>query len=361
MIRFKFVIWVIVTIAAILSASTQPRSFVHYVINLLLLMPFFALGHLFYSLKHLKVQLLSQQKTLLRNEIGNWQLIVTNSSSINTIRLIHLRESYILSPNTSFELNYPTPAQHVGYLYPNIDTKLKIVDLFGLFSKRIALPKASVAYVLPFTHSKHNTSFDGNLEEYKKQQISRPFSLEEEELDSIFPLDPSFPLRRIHWKLSARLQEWMVKRYYQTTNTILTIFLELDYFERLDYRDQYLDFIANLLTTTIKQEITTYLIAQNKKILIDNLEDSLLFLAKLEQESNHSLDRMLKEHINHRQLNLIVLSHANMSNYQTLLDYEKYFEQTQIIQFLKPTSTLEIPSVLAQIAIISLEYEDEAN
>lgn len=361
MIRFKFLVWLSVTLATILSASMAPRIFVHVVILFLLLIPLFAGFHLWFSYQNLNIHIQPRQRVLLRQQLGYWDLNVTNIAHFNTIRLIYGKDIYILHPQQTFSLPYHIDAKHVGHLYPKVDANIKLIDIFGLFSKQLLLPKPILSYVVPFHVSKHQSSLSQDFHKQHQQLHSNPYSFDEEELDSIHPLTINRPLRHIHWKLSARLQQWMVKKYYQTSDLKLMVFLELKHFQSLDHRDQYFDFVTQFMNYLSEQSISTSLVVNAKAYTIGSTQDLQLFLAQLTDVEPVDLKTSIQNYALDQSLNLIILSEYNPDNFEALLDYEKYFSHLQVIQFSSSSSTINIPPILQQLAIQVLEYDDATN
>lgn len=114
------------------------------------------------------------------------------------------------APGRSQTLELPFHAMHVGVSRPGIRA-VTVEDLFGLFSKRWT-PKAQLGelLVLPMTFKVDELNFapgDAGLGTMARatEDISSP--------SDVRTYQPGDPMKKIHWKLSVRKNELMVRKF----------------------------------------------------------------------------------------------------------------------------------------------------
>lgn len=134
--------------------------------------------------------------------------------------------------------------EHCGPMLLEIQ-EVQVYDIFRLFSKKIAVPGKEVLAVLPEYYTADITL----------QENMKDFLAESEEYDKNKPGDDPLEIfqvreyrsgdrmQSIHWKLSARTDDLMVKEYSLPTGTPVVLFLDMRYQsgENYGYLDEFIE------------------------------------------------------------------------------------------------------------------------
>ncbi len=359
MIRLRFVFWFFALIATYISASTSPRNFPHFIIIFLLLIPVAGFISLLLFSRYIHIKVFTEQLTITRDQSALWQMNITNQSKFNSMKLILNKELLLLAPLETHRLNYQQPVEHIGPVVFDFQLDLKLIDALDFFSKKIALPVFPTIDVIPFVSSARSTSISPLLEGETTTHRSPLAYLAQEELDTIHPLQPNQPLKWIHWKLSARLQTWMVRTFVEDSSTKVLLILDSEPISNLDQRDSYLDFVAYLMAELMERSSFAGLVANQEKQIIDSIDTGLLKLSRLPLEPKTTLENQLASFLDPSLLNLVVLSEPSIHSFEALLEYEIYFEQLQVIVFCEDATKIDLPLALQSLSILVLEYAYE--
>lgn len=139
------------------------------------------------------------------------------------------RVSFKLRAGEKRQLAIEIPGKHTGPLRPSLFS-LRLLDPLGFFSlKIISYGAREFEPVLVLPRSL--------LAEIEKEE-SRPYIEEGEtssqksdqdldEVDRLRPLQAGDPMRTIHWKVSARMQNWMVRQYERADENQIFILFDL--------------------------------------------------------------------------------------------------------------------------------------
>lgn len=359
MIRLRFIFWFLALIATYISASTAPRTFPHFIIIFLILISIAGVLSLYVFYRHIHIKVFTEQLTITRDQQALWEMSITNHSKFNSIKLILNKEALLLAPLETHRLTYQQPVEHVGPVVFDVQLDLRLVDALGFFNKKITLPVFPIIDVIPFVTSDRSTAISPLLEGETTTHRSPLAYLAQEELDTIHPLQPNQPLKWIHWKLSARLQTWMVRTFVEDSSTKVLLILDSQPIYNLDQRDIYLDFVAYLMAELIQRSSFAGLVANQEKQVVDSIETNLTKLSRLPLEPKTTLENQLASFLDPSLLNLVVLSEPSTQRFEALLEYEIYFEQLQVILFCEDATTVDLPLALQGLSIIVLEYAYE--
>lgn len=155
-----------------------------------------------------------------------------------------------------FEL--PCHAAHVGVLHPGVET-VTVTDLFGICSRKVAPRReGSGLLVLP-------VPFEVGPQVYAAGESgSESMARASEDITSpadIRPWQQGDPMRKVHWKLSARKQELMVRRYEAPVMPDALILLDCGEPARqagvetmLDVKDTLLETAASVMAENIRTD-----------------------------------------------------------------------------------------------------------
>ena len=165
--------------------------------------------------RKIKLEVIAVSKTIERKQVGLWQLVITNNSKVQPAYCQIKQEGektqdLFLNPNEQVTVDLHKLSQHTGLLsVPQYS--LKLLDGFRLFKFKLKSPVAKTNYVLPLVDKTlFNHSLNYRVVSESKNALVQS-SLQSDELDLIRPLQQGDSMKRVHWKVSARLGEWFVR------------------------------------------------------------------------------------------------------------------------------------------------------
>lgn len=155
-------------------------------------------------------------------------------------------------------------ASHIGR-FNLADRPIYVEDAFGLFRMPVCtLPQD--ALILPSLLALSPTEADGRLG-MAARSTSRSG---QDEFSYVEPHHPSAPMRRIHWKLSARMQKWMMRHLDEVTEPSATIFvippLESDDLSK-EVTDILYDYAYTFSFHSIPKRVSLHLLSNNVQTL----------------------------------------------------------------------------------------------
>ncbi|HHT20794.1 MAG TPA: DUF58 domain-containing protein [Tissierellia bacterium] len=281
----RLVLWLIALIATILISQLQERVFSPYLILFLgLLAP---VSLIYDALFHrLKLRLIPQDEMVQRGEPAAWQLKLSNTDANRTHFLSYTRsqagqtltERKLHLPPKSHELiDIAVDTRHCG-LQPPPSFSLGYLSLFGLF--RLPLGRRLKAgfepvYVLPaVTGSLEEPTQFGDLIKLGQLQASGR-EANHDEVDYMREMVPGDPMRLIHWKLSARMQDWMVRHFAKAQEKSVHVLLELPALDQreatLELRDELLERVATEIRGFLYHDFQVSLMTLEPELLIQTV------------------------------------------------------------------------------------------
>lgn len=282
----RLVLWLIALVTTILVSQLQERVFTPYLILFVLLMVPISLIYdaLF---KKLRVHLIPQDEMVQRGQPAAWQLQIVNDHSHRTHFLDYFRtlagESAIkqklhLPPKSTEVIDIQVDTRHCGLQEPP-GFSLVYLSLFGLF--RLPLGKKmtdqfKAVYVLPaVTTPLEEPSQFGDLIKLGQLQASGR-EANHDEVDFMREMVPGDPMRLIHWKLSARMQDWMVRQFAKAQEKSVHVLLELpplnnNQEDTLDYRDELLERVAAEIRGFLFHGFQVSLVTHEPELLVQTV------------------------------------------------------------------------------------------
>lgn len=126
-----------------------------------------------------------------------------------------------------FQMTLELPGRHIGEIQPR-NFSLYITDPLGFFRlpvRHIQVEDFPLVAVLPLSllSVREKDKSDQTIEE--SEHISDKSESEIDEIDRMRPMQPGDPMRSIHWKLSARMQSWMVRQYEKADEQQITFLI----------------------------------------------------------------------------------------------------------------------------------------
>lgn len=239
MIRARLLLWLMVLLLIWLALHLGQWPFASYLLLFLLLLPPFAGISGFLSKKRLHSQIQSSQPAIERHQMAQWTVRIENRSRLTPV---HLRLRYALGPEADRyesqvqlqprelqEVLIEMEGEHCGILQPQ-GLDMHLHDAFGFFRFKLSLPTSerfSEVAVMPLQliSSEDKEAPEGLLEAGEK--VSQKSETLIDEIDRIRGMQPGDRMRDIHWKLSARMQSWMVRQYEKADEAQLTVLMDL--------------------------------------------------------------------------------------------------------------------------------------
>lgn len=148
-----------------------------------------------------------------------------------------------LGPKSHALAEYPVSSLYAGAILCRAEGA-KCVDPLGLFSRSLGKQSAVRAYVLPqvlpitpaVTATAAAAAGDRTQPEHPGDDPS--------ETRDVRPYRPGDPMRAVHWKLSTRTEDLMVREFSQSADCAVELLLDLN--GSLEGRDLVLDAVASL-------------------------------------------------------------------------------------------------------------------
>lgn len=287
MMTWRFIVWLFFLFSAILAAHLKLRVFPHLIILFLILIPIYSILFLFITKRKLKIELNAQQHFVERGQIATWQLQLHNQSTFLPMHLRftdHHQKSFsiTLNPKQSTSFSLSKLSVHTGSLsVPLFD--LELYDAFNLFRIGLYLNQQEDVLVLPLLSTSYDLIDIGpNLVNDVRQALLSNAS-EQDELQSIKELQHGDSMRRIHWNLSARLNQWYVRHDSQGPQPIIEFIVfpqSVENITELEYqqRDKFLDLAAIQVDSFLKQRLSLNL----NSIHVQRTDDARILLSQLE-------------------------------------------------------------------------------
>lgn len=194
------------------------------------------------------------------------RLIAWSSQSDETVlsesRLLHLT----VRPKETRKLVASLESLHCGSLELG-EVDLRVRDLFNIFWMRVPGVDRHLRFttlVLPRTHYRENSAKIAKLllDEGEQARI-RSFDIADE-IDTMREFQPGDTSRRIHWKVSARMQKFMIKQYEDSREIRYYVMLDPDYSSNgknnnnnsIDYynRDNMLEITASIISVLLEEK-----------------------------------------------------------------------------------------------------------
>ena len=296
---------------------------------LLILLPVvsFLLG--LYVKRNLKIQLRTENEMVERGSIARWIIYLANPSALFTVfchaRLRSARlypeqpyrdADFMLPRKSDRSILFEHSAAHCGPLELSY-LELWMKDPLGFFYFKLIdkknIDSLEKIYVVP-----QKIDLIARAEAHEMQLEDGAFiakkSLSEiDEIDKMRPMEAGDRLKSIHWKLSARVQDWMVKQYEKAEERHVLFLVDLPRVkpnvnqpvdtDALDLRDMILEHAATYMERFLLQDyvvkLKVYLSDTDEVTAQDMTEHDLLrqMLGRLPLDREDSLDTQLQDEL----------------------------------------------------------------
>lgn len=226
-IRFKFYLWVAVWVAIFVSANFQLREFPHFLWIFWSLLPVTSV-FLLYLLRR-SVRMLASPRTIEMTHGAVESITVQITALSKFTRLEVFAEDgrkLQLDGRDKSTLTYTVHAPHIGQ-YAAPKSNLYVSDPMGFFTFYWDVKLPSLLS-LPAQSTGKIVSMQAVGDAYR---AADPTTVRKESPIPLLVSDRRVgeSLRRAHWKLSARLQKWMIRRADDEPEREVTLLLDLPF------------------------------------------------------------------------------------------------------------------------------------
>ncbi|MDD7593589.1 MAG: DUF58 domain-containing protein [Peptoniphilaceae bacterium] len=225
-IRLRFLFWIVGWVALFLFANTKLRLFPHILIIFWSLLPIVSLLFSVILARGLAMKEELSPRALVHGEAGvhEWRLENRTRFMAFYVFLPQLMPGQkkatplMLQPQEKRTFTMPFSLDQVGHftLRAGGSPLLYYEDLLGFFllkKKMPVVPPLTCDALPDRSYLRKLPSFADRLTE-EGVSVDRPTrSTNTDEIYSVDPMREGESLSRAHWKLSARLQQWMIKHY----------------------------------------------------------------------------------------------------------------------------------------------------
>lgn len=206
----------------------------------LIIMPVISIVLFYKTYKNIKIKITDFPVTAGRNNDIKFKILVKNESfypmgdmkiRLHVENIFYGNEKiYILNvanvPFKSNEITWKFKSLYCGCIKVDI-TEVEVRDFLGIVRKKYAYKENKTMVIMPVSKiaefdMQALSSGDGDESEvqYKK-------GTDVSDISQIRPYEPGDSLQSVHWKLTARYDEWMVKEYSMPYTNRLCLILEL--------------------------------------------------------------------------------------------------------------------------------------
>lgn len=283
-----------------------------------------------YIRRRLKIGTLITEQELPREQIARFTLPVqlhtrwlplriklsarygSKDKSVRSQREVAFRD---LRAGDDIELYFSVAARHTGKLVLD-EARLEVRTFFGLFKYKKAFRNRDhrmVTYVLPLPERSDNTVIRPFRQVDESDLAKRRVEERTDEIDTMRVYREGDDIRRIHWQVSSRMNEFIVKQYEAplaiethvlfddfTGYSLVDDIMACD--KALSVRDRILDGVAGAITWLIQHDMVVSLHTGSPDSISDRLRlanEPLRYrrlLAMMEPDSLPTLGEMIENH-----------------------------------------------------------------
>lgn len=263
-VRFGFWLWLLMLPVIAITLQFKLRPFPHILLLFWTLVPLWAWIALKLASSALRIELLVPSRSIHRNRTFDVILRATNKSAFSAVQLMIPDEnipSLLVPRKGRAERILRAKAFHIGH-YPLPDRSIYLEDAFGLFLMP-AKVEASPALILPDLQNAEIPV----AESTSTKPVKSTRRTGQDEVSHIEPYLPGTPMRKIHWKLSARMQEWMMRHYDEESDVQVTLVVlapQAHDDRALEAKDALYDLAFSLAYQALANSITVQLFRSQK-------------------------------------------------------------------------------------------------
>jgi uncharacterized protein (DUF58 family) len=240
-------LYIIIIVLFLGAAWAYGGAMVYFTLYALLIMPLLSLAVSFIALRGLKITQYTEYTELIKNEPGRYEVSIHNRTPLmhGDIECQFIDDHFAVEADRSFSTVYARPFKKETHIinfrvrYRGIYrlglSRLLITDQLGLFVLKRKLYDTITLTVWPRLIDIPYFPLVTNI----LSQSNSLFEIREEDYSTVSDVrkyEPTDPLKRVHWKLTAKRNEWMVKNFQ--TNALNRVTVLTDTFKLSDIYEE---------------------------------------------------------------------------------------------------------------------------
>lgn len=324
MIRPRFIYYLLFSITVWLASHIGEWSWSNLLFFFLLILPLISLLIALWQRRKIQIDFYPDQAYIERNAHASWYLRLSSHNRFheqfvqaayreNPLGEVEHIQPLAISAGEDLELIFEMSADHVGPLKPQY-LEVKTTDPCRFFTLNLASfvdENIPPIWVLPRSLISLIEKSESKPYLETAESVSQKSNHDLDEIDLIRPMRRGDHRKDIHWKLSARMQDWMVRQYEKADENKIYILCNLpsvDFSSKqveqiLDERDLILDQVSEASQSFLSQDFSLVLSLRNplrEELEINNLdyyEFLRIILAKLPHTLAHNFAHVVEEEL----------------------------------------------------------------
>lgn len=252
--------------------------------------PICSLLYMFLTYIIFKVQQSVDSRHVLKGRDITLKTTIYNDSLMHFPRMcIHLvgetilfttpvkKESFILTPLSSYEKEYTLRCKYRGSYTIGIDSVI-IMDPFKLFHLKFSKLETLKITVYPqITAIQEESKYEND--NYRQVKFNRILDHDPNSVYDVRPYIQGDARRDIHWKLSAKQQEWMIKERREKLRKEVTLILDvschdLALYKRISVEDKCIEVVVSYIKHYLDQWVPLRLIYYGGELYDERAADT---------------------------------------------------------------------------------------
>lgn len=238
--RPRFFYWLLFACISWLISHFGTWIWLNFLVLFFFFLPLFSFFSLFIHRRRIRCQLEAGNSYVERGEVATWFFSLHSNYFFSKTTLYgSYRESsesiieqlapFTIAANEEIRLALQLEAKHTGPLRPYL-FELRILDPLGFFSFKLIhfeTEKFAPVYVLPRSLISILDKEESRAYMEGGESISKKSEHNLDEIDLVRKMQTGDHRRNIHWKISSRMQSWMVKQYEKADENELSFLFNL--------------------------------------------------------------------------------------------------------------------------------------
>ncbi|MCL1878629.1 MAG: DUF58 domain-containing protein, partial [Defluviitaleaceae bacterium] len=229
------ILWLVMFVAACVGAYFSGERILFFSAAVLVILPIASYVVTFLSLRGVEI-IHTQPEAVVKNESACVSAIIYNRSPLpfsNVEVLLNVDENAItVQKNPAFflgsfrrhKIEIPFEVEFRGFYSLGLRS-VRVFDVTGLFRLSRQIGGVQEITVLPHVAEITNISLASNL----MTRASSRFDIRDEDYSTISDVRQYLPtdsIKRVHWKLTAKRNEWLVKIFQSNALNIVSVILD---------------------------------------------------------------------------------------------------------------------------------------
>ncbi|MCL1883283.1 MAG: DUF58 domain-containing protein [Defluviitaleaceae bacterium] len=228
-------IWVLMFVGVCIGAWFSGERILFLAATILFALPIISYIYTYFLLRGIKVSR-SQPDTIMKNAKGTLTIHLHNTLfmplggvevSVNAdehaITILE-NQTIPLNPFAKETLKIPFQTEFRGYFNLGLDA-IRVMDITGLFKLKREFDGSKMILSLPHVAELSHFPLSMNL----MTQASSRYDIRDEDYTTISDIRQYLPtdsIKRVHWKLTAKRNEWLVKNFQSNALNLVSIILD---------------------------------------------------------------------------------------------------------------------------------------